>query len=174
MPAGDGLAAFAIGRTEVTVGDFNRYCSASGACTPLRGADSLPATGVALDRVRAFAAWLSEQSGATYRLPTEREWEYAARAGGTQPGKDFNCRVMQGGTLIKGHDLVSAETGAANGWGLINYVGNAREWVSAGGGVAARGGAFSDSLVDCGIEMRDADGGGADAATGFRLVRELG
>ena len=73
-----------------------------------------------------------------------------------------------------GRSLVSASFGEANGWGLVNAVGNAQEWVIAGGDrVVARGGAFEDPLPSCSIDSKRAHDGDADPVTGFRLVREL-
>ena len=76
--------------------------------------------------------------------------------------------------MIKGLGLVDAQSGKPNGWGLINFVGNAQEWVKGGDGVAVRGGAFDDPLTRCGVSLSEPHAGGADLVTGFRLVRELG
>ena len=131
-------------------------------------------TGISIQEAQAYASWLSAQSGATYRLPTETEWEYAAKAAGKQPKKDSNCRVQLGDQILKGHALVSAKSGQQNGWGLANYIGNAQEWVKSSGGVKVRGGAFEDPLSKCDLSMSKPHGGGPDGLTGFRLIRELG
>jgi len=165
---------FAIGKYEVSVADFNFYCRVSGACQPIASDSDLPVTGVSLQQAEAYAGWLSEQTGAVYRLPTEQEWEYAAQAGGQQPEKDFNCRVVLGSQVLKGHQLVPVRSGRQNGWGLQNYVGNAQEWVRSGSGLAARGGAYEDTLTKCDVSLSKTHGGGADEITSFRLVREMG
>jgi len=134
---------------------------------------NLPVTDIPLKRVRAYAAWMSKQSGYVYRLPSEQEWTYAANAQGKQPAKDFNCRVLLGNQVIKGQTLGSVRMGEPNGWGLKNYIGNAQEWATTPGGVVAKGGSFSDSLSNCSISLTRAQDGGADPMTGFRLVREL-
>ena len=175
VPAGGSISKpFAIGKFEVSISEFNAYCKLSGKCAGKSGDTKLPVTGISVQEALAYATWLSGQSGATYRLPTEVEWEYAAKAGGKQPKKDFNCRVQLGEQLLKGHALVNAKSGQQNGWGLANYIGNAQEWVKTGGGVKARGGAFEEPLSKCDISLTKAHSGGADPVTGFRLVRELG
>jgi len=175
VPAGEGIGhPYAISKYEISVSDYNQYCQVSGECTGVRGAaDDLPVTGISYKQARAYAAWISQQSGYVYRLPTEQEWTYAANAQGKQPTKDFNCRVTLGSQVIKGQALGSVKMGKPNGWGLKNYIGNAQEWVVTKNGIRANGGAFSDSLSNCSISMSKAHDGKADSITGFRLVREI-
>lgn len=176
VPSGGEFAKpFAIGKFEITVADFNRYCRLSGQCPGVTGQDPVqPVTGITLEQAQAYAAWLSERTGQKYRLPTAAEWAYAAGAGGDQPRKDYNCRVEQGGQLLKGQGTMGVNTGKPNGWGLYNYVGNVQEWVLNGSGVVARGGAFEDTFSKCDISLEKAHDGSADGATGFRLLLELG
>ncbi len=176
VPAGEGIAKpFAVGKFEVTVADFNRYCKMSGKCSPLPSQDAvLPVTGISLAQAQEYTAWLSERTGQKFRLPTNQEWAYAANAGGDQPKKDYNCRVEQAGQVLKGQGTMGVNTGKANGWGLYNYVGNVQEWVVDGGAVEARGGAYEDMFSKCDIALEKAHDGNADKATGFRVVLELG
>jgi len=106
---------FAMARTEVTVGEFRAFVQATqyavgGDCrvltaggwqrAPERGwqdpgfrsapADNEPVVCVSFDDARAYSAWLSKTTGHTYRLPTETEWEYAAR-GGTASARYFDA-----------------------------------------------------------------------------------
>ena len=157
----------------MTVADYNLFCRSSG-CATVSGDAKLPVTNISLAQAEAYAAWLSQQTGAAYRLPTSGEWEHAANAGGKQPRKDFNCTVTVGNQTLKGQSLVTALSGRPNGWGLINYVGNAQEWTRGSGGIEARGGAFTDPMSKCSTRAREAHNGGADPETGFRIVRELG
>ncbi len=182
VPAGGAVdTEFAIGKYEVTVADYNLFCSETGSCEPRSAKERrLPITGITLADAERYAAWLSARASSStestivYRLPTVAEWEYAALAGGAQPEKKFNCRVTSGADIIAGHSLVDARSGRPNGWGLTNYVGNAQEWVRAGAAVVARGGAFEDPLAKCEPSISRSHSGGADEVTGFRLVRELG
>ena len=103
----------------------------------------------------------------------EPEWLYAATATNAAAVKDFNCRVMQGDQVLKGLNMNEARTGSSNPWGLTNYVGNAQEFVLKGSGAAVRGGAYTDSLSICGIELAKASSGAADPVTGFRISRDL-
>jgi formylglycine-generating enzyme required for sulfatase activity len=176
VPAGEGIAKpFAVGKFEVTVADFSRYCKMSGKCAPLPEQDAvLPITGITLAQAQDYTKWLSERTGQKFRLPTSQEWTYAANAAGDQPKKDYNCRVEQAGQVLKGQGTMGVNTGKANGWGLYNYVGNAQEWVVDGSNVAARGGAFEDMFSKCDIALEKPHAGTADKATGFRVVLDLG
>ena len=182
IPAGGAVAKpFAISKYEISGRDFNDYCKATGRCKSLsRSRARLPVTTVSVQEAEAYARWLSEQATRTesrkvvYRLPSEAEWEHAATAAGSQPEKKYNCRVTSGGSVISGHALVDAASGAQNGWGLANYVGNAQEWVRAAGGLKARGGTFEDPLSGCDVSISRSHSGQPDGMTGFRLVREMG
>jgi predicted Ser/Thr protein kinase len=176
VPNGGTIAKpFAIGKYEVSVGDFNAYCRLSGECSPLVAEDDkLPATGIALVQAKAYVDWLSRTTGHTYRIPTAVEWQHAAQAGGAQPDKDFNCLLRLGSKVIKGFSLIDVRSGNPNGWGLLNYVGNAQEWVLTGSGAEARGGSYRDSMSNCEVGLSRRHAGQADATTGFRVMRELG
>ncbi len=182
VPAGNGVdRAYAIGKYEVSVTEFNVFCKSTGRCTPRASAERrLPITKISVADAEAYARWLSSEASrhnghdVLYRLPTAAEWEHAATADGQQPERKFNCRVLSAGQVIAGHDLVNARSGKQNGWGLANYAGNAREWVRNAAGLAVRGGAYEDPLTTCGPTLDETHSGDADALTGFRLVRELG
>jgi hypothetical protein len=65
-------------------------------------------------------------------------------------------------------------TGKKNKWGLVNYVGNAQEWVLKNNrDLFAVGGSHTDPFRDCTVEKQRSHDGKPDAITGFRLVREL-
>jgi formylglycine-generating enzyme required for sulfatase activity len=86
--------------------------------------------------VTAYADWLSQQTGKSYRLPSEAEWEYAARAGtetqywwGNEPGTNrANCRNDYCGDSFDRTAPVGSF--APNPFGLYDTVGNVWEWVA--------------------------------------------
>lgn len=165
---------FAISKYEISVGDYGKYCAISKACTPERNKDKLhdPISGISLAEAEAYAKWVTERTGKTYRLPTTSEWVYATSANGKQPKKDYNCRVALGDKIVKGTGVTSVKSGQSNGWGMKNYVGNVQEWVVDGDKISARGGAFEDAHSKCDISFNRKHDGQSDKTTGFRLVLE--
>ncbi|MCY4026289.1 MAG: formylglycine-generating enzyme family protein [Acidobacteria bacterium] len=90
---------------------------------------------VSWEDARAYAEWLSAETGERYRLPSEAEWEYAARAGTTTAyswGADIgqnraNCDGC--GSRWDNEQTAPAGSFAANAWGLHDMHGNVWEWV---------------------------------------------
>ena len=175
-------APFAMSQTEITLGQFGRFVEVAGyrteadresACLRVDDqgvelvtdlslswnspgypvSDQHPVVCVTWNDANAYATWLSEQTGRTYRLPTEEEWEYAAR-GGTYTsrywGEDLKDACYNANTADQtvlaaegdrrriegarvpcrdGH-LYTAPVGtyAANPWGLKDMIGNVAEW----------------------------------------------
>lgn len=174
VPAGGDIGQpFAIGKYEVSVSDYNTYCRVGGQCTPLAGEGDMPATGVSFNDAKAYVAWLTQKSGVHYFIPSFEQWQYAASVGGTDGSRDFNCHVELAGSVLKGLSVVSVQTGHANNWGLVNYVGNVQQFVTANGGVAAAGGDYQDPLAQCTTSLSRPSSGNADPLTGFRVARDL-
>ena len=135
------VPSFWMGKHEVTLSQWNA-CADAGNCTKYdlpKGQDQNPGghpvTNVSWDNAQAFIAWLNEETGSSYRLPTESEWEYAARAGSESlyswgdviEVNRANCLSQQCGDKWSG----TAEVGSfpVNAWGLHDMHGNVWEWV---------------------------------------------
>ncbi len=169
------VAAFALGRYEVTVSEFRRFVDATGYRTEAETGggcyywdgkqaqldkdklwrspgfpqgDDHPVTCVSWNDALAYAEWLSKETGKGYRLPTEAQWEYAARAG-TQTARFWGddsseaCRYANVADRTAKetypdwaiHDCTdgyvytaSAGRFRPNGFGLYDMLGNVWEW----------------------------------------------
>jgi formylglycine-generating enzyme required for sulfatase activity len=130
-------APFAIGRTEVTVEQWNA-CVEAGACprtSDTARAPNTPARDISWDDAQLYVKWLTKVSGKPYRLPTEAEWEYAARGGTTSRyawGDDMrrgsaNCKDCGDPWQADGPAPVASFT--ANAYGLHDMNGSVWEWV---------------------------------------------
>jgi len=174
IPGNRAIKTFAIGKYEVSVKEINEFCRASKACRKLSASDdSLPAVNINISLVRSYLSWLSRSTKQKYRLPTRKEWMYAADATGTFQDPNRNCALNSRG-IEKGGQLVRANTGAQNAWGLVNYLGNAREWVyDKSRNLVAVGGSYKDSMERCTIRSETNQAGSPDSYTGFRLLREV-
>lgn len=130
--------AFAIGIYEVSFNEW-QVCLDEGACgTELPddhnwGMGMRPVINITWHEAQLYLDWLSQKTGKAYRLPSEAEWEYAARAGtegefwwGDDIGKaKANCRDC--GAKIS-HESLPVDSFTANPWGLYNMHGNVWEW----------------------------------------------
>lgn len=169
--------AFALARNEVTRGEYARFIAASGyeprtGCrnwdpvllrfnddarrswqnpsTPVEAADEFPVTCVSFSDARAYVDWLARATGERYRLPSEAEWEYAAR-GGTMTRYPWGDAPENGCESANTYDVTAdaayrlgwphagcrdgfadvARVGLlqANAFNLHDMIGNVREWV---------------------------------------------
>ncbi|MGH8250624.1 MAG: formylglycine-generating enzyme family protein [Steroidobacteraceae bacterium] len=173
---------FLISRHEITVGEFRRYVESAGAepasgCRVWLGGqwvrernrswrdpgfaqpprDDEPVVCVSWDDARAYAEWLSKQSGKRYRLPSEAEWEYVARGGTSFPRYwgERDSREDLALSLACDHanvydssavealglswpnarcndravTLATVGRYKPNAFGVFDIIGNAREWV---------------------------------------------
>lgn len=193
------IAPLAVSRTEITFAQWDA-CLGGGGCAGYSPVDrgwgrgDHPVIGVSWNDARAYVDWLNTQvGGLRYRLLSEAEWEYAARAGSRDAfatGRTLTTR--QATFRARRTDRVGAH--AANAFGLLDMHGNAAEWVadcySANydlapiDGVAVeadecarrvyRGGGYADQALALRAAARRAER--ADARTaglGFRIARSL-
>ena len=132
--------SFAVGKYEITFAEWDA-CFAAGGCKrqPIDygwGRGHQPVNDVAWsDIMREYLPWLSKTTGKTYRLLTEAEWEYSARAGsqsafswGDRVGRD-NANCDGCGGAWDGSRTAPVGTFAANAFGLHDMHGNVWEWV---------------------------------------------
>jgi formylglycine-generating enzyme required for sulfatase activity len=149
------------GEWAAVMGGNPSYYSSCGATCPVEN--------VSWEEAVAFAERLSAKEGVRYRLPTEAEWEYAARAG---------VRTLySGGDEATAVGWVEANAGgqthavcglARNAWGFCDLTGNVWEWVSDGYG--PYGGAATDPAGPSGVLYRVARGGSWDSAPALARV----
>lgn len=130
--------AFALGKYPVTIAQWNA-CVAAGACQRLTDItdhdQNTPAHNLSWDDAQQYVKWLTKASGKAYRLPTEAEWEYAAR-GGTATRYWWGDQMSQGKANCKdcgqpwradGPNAVGSF--AANPLGFYDMGGGVWEWV---------------------------------------------
>ena len=132
----------ALSKFEVTCADFGRFARATArelTQEPSCGDESsVPAVNVSWEDAVAYAEWLSSETHQRYRLPSEAEWEYAARAGtetryswGNSVGVErANCNGCRSRANRDQRGTVAVGSFRANPWGLHDMHGNAWEWVS--------------------------------------------
>jgi formylglycine-generating enzyme required for sulfatase activity len=128
---------FAIGKNEVTVAQWNA-CVTAGACTRTSEDNrpgNTPVRDVSWDDAQLYLKWLSTTSGQPFRLPTEAEWEYAAR-GGTASRYWWGEQMAKGKANCKECGDPWQESGPApvgsfapNSYGLYDMNGSVWEWV---------------------------------------------
>lgn len=195
------LQAFQMDKTEVTNAEYGQFVQETnhtppeqwGSPKPPVGQESLPVSNVSYNDAVAFAEWRSKRDGVTYRLPTEEEWEYAARNG------DKDNLYPWGNTWQAGR-AATVETGVgkeqpvgtyplgANRWGVQDLMGNVWEWTSSKASVykgnslqlpaqykdwiVARGGSYSSPANKVSGTMRDWFAPNyKNPVLGFRLVK---
>jgi formylglycine-generating enzyme required for sulfatase activity len=130
---------FAVSKFDVTFADWDA-CVAGKGCVPVSdggmGRGSKPVVNVSWDEAWEYAAWLSQLTGASYRLLTEAEWEYAARAGsstaypwGDEIGKGHaNCNGC--GSPWDTDQTSPVGSFRPNAFGLYDMHGNVWQWVA--------------------------------------------
>jgi formylglycine-generating enzyme required for sulfatase activity len=160
------IRSFTIGKFEITVGEFSTFLKERGVAENVMGRlrtekaplqfhqdDTHPVVNVSWNEVREYLVWFSKKTGKAYRLPSEAEWEYAARRGtqtayywGNNP--DDVCQYENVRDLTAKAEIpwasnwksancsdgyaYTAPVGSfkPNPFGLYDMLGNAQEWVA--------------------------------------------
>ena len=199
------LDGFKIGRSEVTNAQYMKFIEETKRPKPadpdftknyMSAHPDLPVVHVSYNDAVAFCQWLSQKTGATVRLPSEAEWEYAALAGhdgNLYPwgAADPKTRARFSGNDPSGVKTVAREAFLPNDFGLYNLAGNVAEWVSdyysedtykapakknptgpaAGKERVVRGGSFKDGEDKIRVAVRHKlEPQKAEETVGFRIV----
>jgi formylglycine-generating enzyme required for sulfatase activity/class 3 adenylate cyclase len=190
---------FAMGKYEITFAEWDA-CLAGGGCKGFSpndrgwGRGRRPVIGVSWQEAQAFVDWLNLKAGkAVYRLPTEAEWEYAARAG-AQTRYAFGDRLARAQANFGSGRSDPVGSYQPNAFGLFDMHGNAWEWVAdcyrpnytgapADGSAVEdsscklrpyRGGGFDDpAAAQRAANRRRADADTHISGVGFRVVRQV-
>jgi len=197
------IPPFAIGVSEVSVAEYAAFARATGRRLPEvgRGATATtPVTFVSWRDAMAYTVWLSRVTGHDYRLPTEAEWEYAARAGTTDIyywGRELgsgNAHCVACENPIDPRAPTAIASFPPNPFGLFDTAGNVQEWTADCYRDSYEGAPTDGSAVDAGTcDARVVRGGSytsgpkalrtrardrlppdqANDFTGFRVARDL-
>jgi formylglycine-generating enzyme required for sulfatase activity len=195
------IKPFSMDKNEVTNAEYARFVREAnypppqqwGSVTAPVGQELLPVSNVSYDDAVAFAEWRSKRDGVTYRLPTEEEWEYAARNGDKEnlypwgnawaPGR---AATQEAG--VGKEQPVGTYPQGGNRWGVQDLIGNVWEWTSSKaslypgsplklpdvqkGWIVARGGSYSSPANKLSATMRDWFAPNyKNPVLGFRLVK---
>ena len=206
MSLGDSRVAFRrpflIGKFEITFAQWD-YCHRAGGCTHRPkdrgwGRADRPVIDVSWDDVAEYLRWLSDATGERYRLPSEDEWEYAARAGSGEPERPQPLFTDPRLAWASTYTLAPRPTrrtrpvgsGEGNGFGVFGTRDNVWEWTDSCRTQTWREGGRTVSREDCGVRIlqgghrspmpsfvRDIGSGGCSVKPmpgnfGFRVVRE--
>src|SRR4051812_1421336 len=196
------LANFAVSKFETTFDEW-KACVDARVCENISdhhwGRGNRPVINIAWDDARQYAHWLSGRTGRTYRLLSEAEWEYAARAGSTS-AYPWGDTIGEGNANCDGcgsqwdRQTAPAASFKANAFGLHDMQGNVFEWVqdcatanyddaptdgsaitdNSCGSRILRGGSWSYSPPDLRSAARRASPANDQSSSrGFRLARTL-
>jgi formylglycine-generating enzyme required for sulfatase activity len=163
-PTSREVASFWMGRHEVTVEEFARYVNKAGisnfaSCLDLSLKNGhyfprwfrahRPVSGVSFTDAQNYCDWLSKQTGRPVRLPTEAEWEYAARGGIERARFPWGWGDPTGRACFKKRSFDRVGSYAPNPFGLYDMAGNVYEWCVADSEsppeqAVARGGSWAE------------------------------
>jgi formylglycine-generating enzyme required for sulfatase activity len=184
------VSSFNIGKYEVTQA---QWVAIMGNNPSAFKGDNLPVEQVSWSDVQEFIRRLNTKTGKQYRLPTEAEWEYAARGGNKSSGYKYSggdnidAVAWYGGN--SGSSTHAVGTKQANELGIYDMSGNVWEWcsdwygaysassqqnpkgASSGSDHVSRGGGWANNASDCRVSYRNSSSSGSSSiGLGFRLV----
>jgi serine/threonine-protein kinase len=132
-----------IDKTEVTNSEYQQFVEKTGHEAPshwingkpIAGQELLPVTFVSHSDAVAFAKWRSERDGLNWRLPTEEEWEYAARGGDQENIYPWGNTWTEGNAITKSSGAnapkpVGSAPNDKTRWGALDMMGNVYEWTA--------------------------------------------
>ncbi len=179
VPPRDGVPGFWIGRREVTWAEYDVFradpqAKVRRADEPPPGADAitrptppyadetfgfgkdgLPALSITHHAALGYTRWLARRTGLAYRLPTEKEWEWACRAGGDEEAVGDGRAWLKDNAGDRPHPV---GTRTASALGVFDLVGNVAEWVHDGSDAlypqVAKGGSWVDAAEATGCATR--------------------
>ncbi len=135
------VKSFYMDKTEVTNAEYFQFITETGHITPAHfvnkkppvGQENYPVIFVSHKDALAFAQWRSKKDWVEYRLPTEAEWEYAARNGGKNNLFPWGDKWEDDMAVVErpnGNQLAVGSKRGANQWGVQDLIGNVWEWTS--------------------------------------------
>jgi formylglycine-generating enzyme required for sulfatase activity/serine/threonine protein kinase len=192
---------FSMDKNEVTNAEYARFVTEAnhpppeqwGSIKPPAGQELLPVSNVSYEDALAFAEWRSKRDKTTYRLPTEEEWEYAARNGDKDNLYPWGNTWMPGRAAtqeagVGKEQAVGTYPQGGNRWGVQDLIGNVWEWTSTRASlypgsqlklppqntdwIVVRGGAYGSQANKVSATMRDWFAPNyKNPVLGFRLVK---
>lgn len=177
------VGSFWIGQYEVTNRQFEQMKKRPR--SPESPGDRYPVVGVTKAECEEFAALLSKKDGRHYRLPTEAEWEYAARGGLESAEYPWGDESPAGRSCVLTTSAKPVGSFPPNGYGLYDMAGNVSEWVKESfykydsserrkDILIARGGSFADAMCQVWYRTLIPVPPERQSDVGFRLVCEGG
>lgn len=197
------VKSFFIGKHEVTFQEYDDYVKLTGGREPSDeswGRRTHPVINVSWKDAAAYVKWLSQATGKRYRLPTESEWEYAARSGesaDTWAGTSDKNELDKYAVISRSSGTEVVGSKEPNKFGLVDMSGNVKEWVedcwhghyinspkdgsvwlAEGGGDCSqrvlRGGSWSNELSNVRASSRvEHSADDRNNTIGFRLAQDI-
>ena len=193
---------FKMDKTEITNAEYFAFVSATSYRPlpahwvndkPVPGVERMPVRFVNIDDINAFISWRSKRDGVAYRLPSEAEWEFAARNGVKDDLYPWGGTFQSKCAVTDKENTEPEPVGSMScpdEWGIVDLIGNVYEWTSSkaslypGSKGSMRetkeprfmirgGGALSKSTGEFGITStfrQDVEASKRDKELGFRLV----